>query len=77
MPRIAHYYQDCPTCGRTLQVRVEYLGRSLSCPHCRGNFQAIDPGALALDRQIDGLELVDRANELLESVHVHEHTGFH
>lgn len=73
MPRIAHYYQDCPICGRTLQVRVEYLGKSLNCPQCRGQFRAIDPsGPPAHDARVrqeaqrhDEISLMDRVNDLL------------
>ena len=68
MPRIAHYYQDCPTCGRTLQVRVEYLGRSIGCPHCRGRFRATDPSSIPLPANDGQLDLLNRANELLESL---------
>ena len=71
MPRIAYYWQDCPTCGRTLQVRVEYLGRSLCCPHCRGGFQASDPDASPHQRPDPRVNLLDRANELLETMQLH------
>lgn len=37
------FYQECPVCGRHLRVRVEHLGRELSCAHCHGNFTARDP----------------------------------
>ena len=35
-----YFYQDCPICGRALQVCVEYLGRTVLCRHCRGEFRA-------------------------------------
>lgn len=70
MPRIAYYRQDCPTCGRNLRIRVEYLGRSLCCPHCRGKFMAADPSASPYPGRPAALNLLDRANELLESVHL-------
>ncbi|MBI1901975.1 MAG: hypothetical protein HYS13_12805 [Planctomycetia bacterium] len=34
------YVQECPTCGRRLEVRVEHLGRKLVCQHCGGEFIA-------------------------------------
>jgi len=71
MPRIAYYWQDCPTCGRTLQVRVEYLGRSLCCPHCRGQFQAADPSGPRSSAPDARLSLLARANELLETMQLH------
>ena len=43
MSSATYFVQECPTCGRRLQVRVEYLGKSLVCVHCRGAFQAADP----------------------------------
>ncbi len=39
----AYFYQECPVCGRPLQVRVEYLGRDVICEHCSGHFLASDP----------------------------------
>ncbi|MGL6194367.1 MAG: hypothetical protein ACRC2T_06045 [Thermoguttaceae bacterium] len=38
-----YYLQHCPTCGRSLQVRIEYMGRKVVCQHCRGAFIAMDP----------------------------------
>lgn len=35
-----YYVQECPTCGRRLEVRVEHLGRKLVCQHCSGEFIA-------------------------------------
>jgi hypothetical protein len=75
MPRIAYYYQDCPTCGRSLHVRVEYLGRTLCCPHCRGAFRAEDPSNASAATGRGRLDLLDRANALLDSVHHIHHIG--
>ncbi len=36
------FYQSCPTCGRQLQVDVQYLGRRVYCSHCRCAFVACD-----------------------------------
>ena len=68
MPRSSFYYQDCPKCGRTLQVRVEYLGRNVKCQHCRGAFHASDPNCDG--KSYEGLSLLDRADELLDTVTV-------
>ena len=38
-----YYLQPCPTCGRRLQVQIEYLGKQLVCSHCQGPFIASDP----------------------------------
>jgi uncharacterized protein (DUF983 family) len=43
MPHSTYFVQECPTCGRTLRVRVEYLGKSVRCQHCGAGFHATDP----------------------------------
>ena len=68
MPRRSFYYQDCPKCGRTLQVRVEYLGRNVVCQHCSGSFSANDPANDGIS--MEGIRLLDRANELLDTVSI-------
>jgi len=71
MPNPLYFVQECPTCGRSLQVRVSYLGKNVVCQHCHGRFQAYDPAAglpppeSASD---SGMALLQRADELLESV---------
>jgi DNA-directed RNA polymerase subunit RPC12/RpoP len=42
MPNSTYFVQECPTCGRKLQVRVEYLGKNVVCHHCSAKFQACD-----------------------------------
>ena len=76
MPNVTYFVQDCPTCGRKLNVRVEYLGRSVVCQHCRGSFVAWDPeGAPTVsnssknvmsDTALSGTKLLDRAQELID-----------
>lgn len=39
---LTYYLQSCPTCGRRLQIRIEYLGRQVICYHCNGSFIALD-----------------------------------
>jgi hypothetical protein len=68
MSRSTYFVQECPTCGRSLQVRVEYLGRRVVCQHCHGRFEASDP-ASAIDPLADsGSNLLRRADQLLDSV---------
>lgn len=43
MLKPVYYVQECPTCGRSLQIRVAYLGRRMVCQHCLGEFEATDP----------------------------------
>lgn len=40
MPTPTYFAQECPTCGRTVEIRVAYLGKHVACRHCRGQFQA-------------------------------------
>lgn len=68
MPGGTYYVQECPTCGRSLQVRVEYLGKRVSCKHCNAKFEACDPSSANYPPMDSGISLLDRADELLESV---------
>jgi hypothetical protein len=63
MARSTYYIQECPTCGRALRIRVEYLGRNLACPHCRGHLEAADSSDASRS-----LSLLRRADELLSAV---------
>jgi len=38
-----HYLQACPICGRRLQIKVEHIGRTVSCFHCHASLLAQDP----------------------------------
>jgi len=70
MPNTTYYVQECPTCGRKLNVRVEYLGRKVVCQHCRAPFLAWDPegapAAATQEASLSGTRLLDRAQELIE-----------
>jgi len=55
----------CPVCGRPLQIREEYLGRRITCPHCGGQFHARRPAHPALAGTVVRNPLVERANRLL------------
>jgi len=41
--KVTYFVQQCPTCGRRLQVKVEYLGMEVICQHCGGLLTAQDP----------------------------------
>lgn len=63
-----YFVQECPICGRTLQVRLEYLGRSVACQHCNGQFVASDPStAQPAQTWEHGDALLARVNHLLET----------
>lgn len=73
MSNATFFVQECPTCGRRLQIRVEYLGKRVICQHCQGQLIATDPASVRYD---DGGEssnaLLRRADELLESIARHK-----
>ena len=64
MTNATFFLQECPTCGRRLQVRVTYLGRDLECPHCSGRFMARDPN-IPLRSLDDDKSILEKADELL------------
>jgi hypothetical protein len=64
MPSKPYFLQECPTCGRSLEVRVQYLGKMVACRHCRGSFVATDPSDRH-DPANSGIALMKRADELL------------
>ncbi len=65
MSLATYFVQDCPTCGRRLQVRVSYLGKIVVCQHCRGPFEACDPASRPASASDSGFALLARAEELL------------
>ena len=38
-----YFVRPCPSCGRSTQIRVDFLGRMVCCQHCRREFSATDP----------------------------------
>jgi len=67
MPRSTYFVQECPTCGRNLQVRVEYLGKQVVCQHCSAKFAACEPGSEAYSQHNSSLSLLERAEHLLQT----------
>lgn len=67
MSHPTYFVQECPTCGRRLQIRVEHLGRRVVCQHCQGRLIATDPANARIDDAEPQNALLRRANELLES----------
>ena len=62
------FVQECPTCGRRLQIRVEYLGKRVVCQHCRGCFVASDPSGARGHEALPAQSLLRRAEELLQTL---------
>lgn len=67
MPRSTYYVQECPTCGRNLQVRVEYLGRLIVCQHCSARFEASQSEDEGASHVLAGSALMQRAEELISA----------
>lgn len=67
MAGATYYVQECPTCGRNLQVRVEYLGKRVACQHCGARFDACDPSSKVNLAGESSLSLLARADELIEA----------
>ena len=67
MSKSMYFVQECPTCGRRLNIRVEYLGKAVVCQHCSGRFMASDESNGPLPTSESGISLLQRAEELLES----------
>jgi len=59
------FFQECPTCGRALRVRINYLGKTVVCEHCQGSFTAQDPHSAATATEAHELSSLERAEELL------------
>ena len=60
------FVNECPTCGRYLHIRVEYLGKRVVCPHCGGKFDAVDLAVHDLPVSDSVHSLMQRVDELLE-----------
>jgi uncharacterized Zn finger protein (UPF0148 family) len=67
MSNAVFFNQHCPTCGRRLQIRVEYLGRRVVCPHCNRKLEASDPSVGEVAKVDPAEQLIRRADELLET----------
>ncbi|MCI0333217.1 MAG: response regulator [Planctomycetes bacterium] len=67
MTRNTYFVQECPTCGRNLQVRVQYLGKQVICQHCGARFEACDPSSGAYPPPSSSLSLLERAEQLLQT----------
>jgi hypothetical protein len=67
MTRQITFQQECPICGRPLEIRKEYQGRKLICPHCTGRFLAVDPAQYPTNMYNYNNRLLQKADELLET----------
>jgi hypothetical protein len=67
MPKSPVFIQECPVCGRPLEIRREYQGQKLTCGHCGGQFKAIDPTRHPWDIWNESKSMVYKADELLDT----------
>ena len=67
MSRNTYFVQECPTCGRKLEVRVQYLGKQVVCQHCNARFEAYDASTASYPAPPSSLSLLERAEQLLQS----------
>ena len=67
MPMMTYFYQECPVCGRSLRVPVQYFGSIMSCSHCSGEFQAVGGEQSMSAISEEGL-LSERGTEFLPSL---------
>ena len=64
-----HFVKSCPTCGRTLQIQIQYMGKRVTCGHCNGQFLAYydDLAESAHSTTADKDDVMRRVDELLSS----------
>ncbi len=67
MPGTTYFVQECPTCGRRLEVRVEYLGKKIACRHCGARFEAFDASSGECLPSNSSLALLARAKTLIDT----------
>jgi hypothetical protein len=66
MPAQKNFLQNCPVCGRPLEISIELCGRTLNCEHCGGHFIACDPSNPKAAAQNTSEGLLHRADQLLD-----------
>ena len=67
MSRNTYFVQECPTCGRKLEIRVQYLGKQVVCQHCNARFEAYDPSSAGYPAPASSMSLLERAEQLLQT----------
>jgi len=77
MSSSTYFYQECPTCGRPVEIRVEYLGRKVTCHHCRGKLVARDASSFRPNPAHKSSTLLERAEQLLDSLAEDEKEELH
>jgi hypothetical protein len=69
------FVQECPTCGRSLEIGVAHLGRHVYCRHCNARFLARPSDAPVRDAgEVDSL--LRRAEQLIEEMPIRATRGW-
>jgi PHP family Zn ribbon phosphoesterase len=77
MSNATYFDQECPTCGRRLRVRIEYLGKKVSCRHCHAKFEAWDAASGQCPPASSGIHLLNRVEELLATANIQKVQASH
>ena len=72
MSSAMYFVQECPICGRALQVRMQHLGKTLKCRHCNGDFEACDPDSTSYPPKSSSLGVLERAEQLLNFINTRD-----
>lgn len=71
-----YFVRPCPTCGRHLEIRVELLGRRVSCQHCSAEFVATQRSETPwIDARVDNV--LARAEQYIASLGCSSHEPIH
>ena len=62
------YTQNCPICGRQLRVKACYVGMTLTCQHCHGNFIARDSSSSLTSSSIWDMETTSSVETVLSKL---------
>ena len=62
----SRFIQICPWCSKSLHIPVEYLGKPVGCKFCQGRFTASYGDNTTESISDSGLDLLRRADEVLE-----------
>ncbi|MBN2021624.1 MAG: hypothetical protein JW809_02420 [Pirellulales bacterium] len=65
MIRFPYVMQECPVCGRPLEIADDLLRRRVACPHCGGSFVARENAAARVGAFSLPRTLLHRADQLL------------
>lgn len=59
------FSNECPTCGRRVEIRASLLGCTVACQHCGAEFTA-NPNEDLINRSDSGDDLLERVERALQ-----------